>query len=158
MISLKIAKELKEAGFKWQPQEGDKFYYAGYENHPECEAVSITFISRLSDYELKFRGRWGSGYSEVVMDRTVEDVKKDINNLIDRHFFAPRLDQLLIEIEKRSWKWQLRALTMSEYCVQLRASNILNGLIWGDGLYANSPEDAVALGLIWILKNNIISK
>lgn len=64
--------------------------------------------------------------------------------------YMPNLGQLLTEIENQGWKWQMRALTMPEYCIQLRSKNILNGLIWGDGFYADSPEEATAQALIWV--------
>lgn len=59
-----------------------------------------------------------------------------------RYVWIPRLDQLLAEIEKRGYKWGLL------YEGQISVSKGTNYKTFD----ANSPEEATAQALIWILE------
>ena len=120
MISLEIAKELKEAGLKWEPQIGDMFYW---HNGKDWEIDALT--------------------SEDVNDNLDE-----IRDYIDEGFriFAPSLEQLLVEIEKRGYGWKLEKF----HAYNLRRMEIykVNDLLGCFG--GNSPEEAAASALLWI--------
>ena len=78
MISLKLSRELQDAGLKWEPSKGDWFYW---EN----------------------RGKWNL---DVLPARDIDtEFLDDVE--VYGHVFCPRLDQLLQEIEARGWGWSL---------------------------------------------------
>jgi len=133
VISLDTAKKLKDAGLKWEPQEGDWFYW------------------------------WVNGAIDVLSTH---------NQLLVQcsgGIFAPRLDQLLAEIEKRGY-WCAIMPTNAvgidvNYLAELYRLGELSGhleLVWRkevDGFLiaefrADSPEEAATLALIWILEQD----
>ena len=64
--------------------------------------------------------------------------------------FIPRLDQLLAEIEKQGWTWMLYAPNNDgKYGI-----DVGKGLIYHSNqtVMADSPEEAAALALLWILE------
>ena len=83
MISLETARKLKDAGLKWEPQSGDWFY----NNHGY---VIDTTLDLLNEVTVLI-----DSFARSYANRTV--------------VFAPRLDQMLVEIEKRGWTWMLYA-------------------------------------------------
>lgn len=74
MISLEIAKKLKEAGLKWEPKVGDWFY-----NHHGFVPGTTTTLDLVAEVTVLIHS-----IARDYHNRTVE--------------FAPRLDQLLAEI------------------------------------------------------------
>lgn len=72
----------------------------------------------------------------------------DIFFIEEEWLFAPRLDQLLAEIEKRGYGWKLEKF----HAYNLRRMQIykINDLL---GCFeADSPEEAAAQALLWILE------
>ena len=61
--------------------------------------------------------------------------------------FIPRLDQLLAEIEKRGWKW---SIVPSRNRYRLILTTVKQ-------FVADSPEEAAALALLWILEQVAIA-
>lgn len=127
MLSLDMAKRLKEAGLVWEPQEHDWY----------------TLID----------APWLEGHAISLRDVNVEGAIRWAND--ERVIWLPRLDQLLNEIERREYRYMLHGLSNGKYCVQLCARNILNDLIWGDGFYADTPGDAAAQAVEWILQRGV---
>ena len=125
MISLELAKKLKSAGLVWEPQIGDTFYW---HNGKDWEIDALT--------------------SEDVNDR-LEETKDFIDE--GAWIFAPSLEQLLVEIEKRGYGWKLEKF----HAYNLRRMEIykVNDLLGCFG--GNSPEEAAASALLWILEGGI---
>jgi len=131
MISLETAKNLKIAGLEWAYEYGfpkDCVYYKGKLHEVDGPGADNTF--RLAP--------WGNYVKQ------------------DYIAFAPRLDQLLAEIEKR---WSDYTLTHTkhdspQYKIALESVTNWEGWHKLDGEFtADSPEEAAADALIWILTN-----
>lgn len=129
MLSLEMAKKLKEAGLEWIPKYGDMCY--------------LTYNKGLK-----------SEHTKLIA--VVE------NGLTCSEIFAPRLEQLLAEIERRGYAYELKIEgTQSEarYCLLLyewdeQVAEIDFGLGWTpcEEFYnAKSSEEAAAQALLWIL-------
>lgn len=124
MLSLELAKRLKELGLEWEPQRGDWYY-----NHHGYVSGTTTTLDLLNEVTVLIQS-----ISRDYANRTVH--------------FAPRLDQLLAEIEKRGYAWKLEKF----HAYNLRRMEIykVNDLL---GCFEdNSPEEAAAQALIWILE------
>ena len=128
LISLELAKRLKEAGLTWEPQIGDMFYW---HNGKDWEIDALT--------------------SEDVNGRLDET-----RDFIEEGFWilAPRLDQLLGEIEKQGFIWVLDVSATNGNKVIGYAMNIATSLDWEDEeeFRSDSPEEAAASALLWILE------
>jgi hypothetical protein len=121
IISLELAKKLKDAGLTWEPQYGD-FYYM----------------------------RFGDG---TLNTGEVEVFKKgfDCTPFPEEDIFAPRLDQLLAEIEKYGINWELFKTWEGSYCCELYVgSKNYNELVYTEA-YENMEKTA-GQALLWILE------
>ncbi|HBC94813.1 MAG TPA: hypothetical protein DCZ10_18425 [Pelotomaculum sp.] len=76
MLSIEIAKKLKDAGLVWEPAFGDLFY---------CQDDD----------------RWEKS---VLAEQDTQEATHQIHECIADWVFAPRLEQLLAAIEKRGYK------------------------------------------------------
>lgn len=117
-ISLETARKLKEAGLKWEPQEGDAY---------------IT-EDTIFGYEI---------YKGEAIDK-------------DKCAQRPRLDQMLAEIEKLGYEWELGILTLNDgrtYMIDVALEELIKteSEEW-KSFVANSPEEATAQVLLWILE------
>ena len=67
-------------------------------------------------------------------------------------YFAPRLDQMLAEIEKRGYEYSLNTSTVGnkEYFILVSKRNY--GFLINEAFRSNAPEEAAAQALLWILK------
>lgn len=83
MLSLELARKLKEAGFEWEPKFGD---------HYIIPAVFEEGLHEVMD-------------TKQIM--SYHKNPKEWEESIRGFVFTPRLDQLLDEIEKRGYKWGL---------------------------------------------------
>lgn len=128
MISLELARKLKNAGLEWEPKILD--VYTEYGDGGEL----------LTNY--------------IKPEKDISVLNFIMKHEPDNYFCLYRLDQLLTEIERRGWRYKLASNDYGghKYRVQLCVSNILNYNRWGDGFYANTPEDAAARALLWILE------
>ena len=122
MISLEIAKELKEAGLEWEPQIGDMFYW---QNGKDWGIDALT--------------------SEDANDH-LEETKDFIEERV--WIFAPRLDQLLAEIEKRGYKWFLETDRETYFIRIIKPGDTKEPVSFK--AYAKSLVDAAASALLWI--------
>lgn len=111
MLSLELAKKLKEAGLCQTLKYGDLFYH-GREND-KCI------------------------FGVTVFDDSIFPPRRTIR--------APRLDQLLAEIERRGYELQLHIPCPS---LALFSSN---GFLL-ETFAAETPEDAAGQALLWILE------
>ena len=122
MISLELSKRLKEAGLEWEPQIGDMFYFKTFKD-------------------------WGI---DAINSEDVNNNLDETRDFIEEGFWilAPSLDQLLVEIEKRGYGWKLEKF----HAYNLRRMEIykVNDLLGCFG--GNSPEEAAASALLWILE------
>jgi hypothetical protein len=119
MISLEKARALKEAGLEWDLQEGDWF------SEP-------TFAGGRTDT------LFGQGFEW--------DDDDDKNN--EDHVWLPRLDQLLAEIEKRGWMWDLRQWSEpGKYVIFITRQEKFERY----HSVSDAPEDAAADALLYLL-------
>ena len=116
MLSLELAKRLKELGLEWEPQRGDQ-------------------------------------YRELLYKRLTQIYDADPKNeyRIKDSVWLPRLDQLLAEIEKRGYAWELSVDEADKppYAICFFSTPREIGQKW---FTADSPEEAAAKALIWILE------
>ena len=103
-------------------------------------------------------------YFKTFKDWGIDAINsEDVNNNLDetRDFIeegfwilAPRLDQLLAEIEKRGFIWALDVSATNGNKVIGYAMNIATSLDWEDEeeFRSDSPTDAAASALLWILE------
>lgn len=122
MVSLELAQKLKAAGMKWKPD--------------------IIAGTNKGDWFY-----WPDGTVDLVGGRDYH-----LNNSIGEIIFAPRLDQLLAEIEARGYKWSLNAYK----CWVVSSQDYDNdNLVEGERLFtAANPTDAAAKALLWILEQS----
>ena len=123
MISLEMAQRLKTAGLKWEPKFGD--YYI-------IPAVFDEGILQMMDIR-----------QVMSYQKNPEEWEESINSFV----FAPRLDQLLAEIEKRGYTWSLELTDEGKYVI-----NIFKGAQGVCCKIADSPEEAAAEALSWVLE------
>ena len=127
MLSLELVKRLKELGLEWEPQRGDWYY-----NHHGYVSGTTTTLDLLNEVTVLIQS-----ISRDYANRTVH--------------FAPRLDQLLAEIEKRGYAWELSVDEADKppYAICFFSTPREIGQKW---FTADSPEEAAAKALIWILE------
>jgi len=121
MLNLELARKLKEVGLKWEPKFGD---------HYIIPAVFEEGLHEVMD-------------TKQVMSyhKNPKEWEESINDFV----FAPRLDQLLAEIEKRGYFMDLLGpYNTGEWRI------ILGGSVSDPHFYADTPEEAAAAALIWI--------
>ena len=131
MISLETAQKLKAAGLKWEPQVGDWFYnHHGFVSPVSLDLVAEEHVPKIN---------------EIVADypnRTVE--------------FAPRLDQLLTEIEGSGYVWESNTIwekiESGEYVIKGYAFYIKNCTMNFKGFETDTPAEAAAQARLWILE------
>lgn len=130
MISLELAKKLKEAGLEWEPKQGDFYWF-------------VTPDESQTGFVQSNRGAEGF---KAHVDRC--------RGIVCTYVFAPRLDQLLAEIEKRGFIWALDVSATNGNKVIGYAMNIATSLDWEDEeeFRSDSPEEAAASALLWILE------
>ena len=127
MISLELAKKLKKAGLKWEPKACDAYY-------------------------------WPSGVGDhpvLVMHNDFDMLKKEQKT--KGIVWAPRLEQLLSEIERRGWEYQLHYNRHDGHpdllkydCGLHRQIDDLNAITCF--FVGHSADEAAAKALLWILR------
>ena len=179
MISLETAKKLKDAGLKWEPQIGDYFAIAndGEELRESWDIAPTNVYVVSGEHQLvdELGGRmvfFGGGLCVRGAGCRANEThcycmnKKGFNPDInvfsvaswEKKLFLPRLDQLLSEIEKRSgrYKYELtgsRVYPLSNnlkpnYRITIQTDRVLP-------FFADSPEEATAQALLWILEQEV---
>ncbi len=76
MLSIEIAKKLKDAGLKWDPKLRDPFYYR-----------------EDDDWEM-----------DVLNKQDMQEATSEVDEYIADWVFAPRLDQTLAYMEEQGYK------------------------------------------------------
>lgn len=173
MLNLETAKKLKDAGLKWEPKLGDLFAYVddGEELREQWEIASTNIYAISGEKHLvdELGGRmvfFGGGLcvrgtgcrtNETYcscMNKTGFNPDLKVYSVAswEKKLWLPRLDQLLAEIEKRGYVWKLRSRADGKYFVALFGKNDENYLVQCYWTEADSPEEAAAQALIWILK------
>ena len=136
MISLELARKLKEAGLEWEPKLGD---------HYIIPAVFEVGLHEVMD-------------TKQIM--SYHKNPKEWEESIRGFVFAPRLDQLLAEIEKWGYSWEMRTVIDESQSVRFNAKNIAywihvwktGHIEWEDGFKRafTFPSNAAASALLWI--------
>ena len=120
MISLEIARKLKEAGLVWEPRKGDLVY------HDEAEESFNITAGDMEDFVRATRIDKEYAYSIAI--------------------FLPRLDQLLAEIRELGYKWFMETDT-ERYLVRVVEIKKPNNF---HVVFSDSPANAAAEALLWI--------
>lgn len=129
MLSLETARKLKEAGLRWEPKVGDLLYD---ESGKLCEIHHISTCRKFVWVE--------NGLSIRERDKTV---------------YIPRLEQLLAEIKARGWEYTL----YSDNTIDIETDKeSIPVHLWLKTFVANTPEEAAARALLWILKQEPINR
>jgi hypothetical protein len=128
MLSLEMAKKLKSAGLKWEPKQDDRVYC----NEPGFIGKTGTICQAGYPF-------LGTRVNIALDDNSIAvfDSRKLIN--------APRLDQILAEIEARGYGWGIDGLG---YCQLFRSGYMVKVV------RADSPEEAAAQALLWIMEQD----
>ena len=131
MISLDMAKRLKDAGLKWEPKVRD----FAYDHSGNIGLTDAQGIQEVVAWE-KNNGRpFNLEYQLVSVA------------------FAPRLDQLLAEIEKREYNVDSEQLDGAKtYIASIWKLDPMPIGLFQKDFESKSREDAAALALEWILK------
>lgn len=113
--------------------------------------ISLETARKLKDAGLEWRpqrGDWyysGSNIEVNIYVRPNEKVPESI-------YYAPRLDQLLAEIEKRGYRWDLFITAYGWYKLLLATPKKLYfDIDKFDG--GSLPDEAAASALLWILED-----
>ena len=114
--------------------------------------ITIETAKKLKDEGLKWEPKVGdyyyydSNYQMIKSEREAEWIEEDICNGIPGYYFAPKLDQLLMEIEKQGWQIELVKLARWKMTIWRVAS----GRSW---LFTGETfEEATADALLWLLE------
>lgn len=124
MIDLQTAQALKAAGLNCRPQIGD-WYFSPFE------------IINAIDFEL---------YKRIITDDFIDEWKKEST-------WLPLLDQLLVEIEKHNRIWRIESESQGYAKGRYSISTYKDGIGWQD-FWGDSPDEAAAQALLWILQKN----
>ena len=130
VISIEIAKKLKDAGLEWEQHELD-FYYWPYRDDL-CQLMCFEIALFYCDEDEAYRTTKEHG------------------------IYMPRLDQLLIEIEGRErWEYALISHTMPNKTkrYECTVTKYADGFtVEFNSSYADSPDEAAAQALLWIIE------
>lgn len=118
MISLEMAKRLKDAGLKWEPQNGD-WFATGDDEYANIFVISgeQQLVDELGGKQWFFHGHSCVRGDGCFMDETAsycmnmdgfrcDNWKYDVTSAREM-LWLPRLDQLLAEIEKTEYRWEI---------------------------------------------------
>jgi hypothetical protein len=112
--------------------------------------LSLETAKALRDAGLEWEPQLGDLFA-ADYDNGLGPTKPQVVRIADfgkpgpEHIWLPRLDQLLAEIEKRGYDWFLK----TDYCYVVNNNNQTQGI------YADTPEEAAAQALLWILKADL---
>ncbi|NLW90009.1 MAG: hypothetical protein GXY34_00185 [Syntrophomonadaceae bacterium] len=124
MISLEMARKLKDAGLEWDPKKYDYF---------QLTILEKPLTTCLTD------------------DYSVKSYQKESQEIRQKHrLWLPRLDQLLAGIEKLGYEWAMAFCRAEGYVAQLWIVGKKKKLASFTSKAA--PDDAVAEALLWILE------
>ncbi len=125
MISLELARKLKEAGLEWEPKTGDWFYR-------KDGAIGIVIDVSGGDW-------W------AIFPPDGKEVAFCIEEA-DGFIFDPRLDQLLAKIRELGYKWFTETDTERYFIrvVEIKKPNNFHVI------FSDSPANAAAEALLWI--------
>lgn len=185
MLSLKTSKKLKNAGLIWEPKDGDCFAVTDKDDElceqGEIASTNIYVISGEHYLVEELGGRMvffggglcvrGSGNccNEThcyCMNKTGYNPNINVYSVSswDKKLFVPRLDQLLAEIEKRGYHYALgnQIIKATGYQYKLTIYNYDQAYKIQDkdsflitDFYANSPDEACAQALLWIIEQEV---
>ncbi len=180
MIKLKTAKKLKNAGLIWEPKNGDYFAVTDEEKElreqGEIASTNIYVISGEKHLVKELGGRMvffdghlcardggcrTNSTACYCMNKT--GYNPDINVFSvaswDKKLWLPRLDQMLAEIEKRNYRYEIISKYKKYTLLLYGWDDGVAEIDFGDGWYPitdfhnnDSPDEAAAQALLWILE------
>lgn len=121
----------------------------------EDEMLSLDTAQKLKDVGLEWIPKYGDmcyqKYNEGLKSEHIKLIAVVENSLTCSEIFAPRLDQLLAEIEKRGYGWDLTPVNRNsdhtrytDYLLRIGNKNKY--------FHYASPEEAAAQALLWIME------
>lgn len=136
MISFGLAIKLKKADLNWEPEDGDIYYF-------------------------KHKNKVGVWCDGCHHERWTDDEMAQSKDFV----FAPSLSQLLAEIEKKAYWWELidaRKLWPNGdgYHISIfdwKHETMVGNLVYGSK-YDPTPEEAAGQALLWILEQEAGAK
>jgi hypothetical protein len=108
---------------------GTLWYFYGH----SCNRTGGCFLDETASHCMNRKGKQIAGFKETIAS-------------IEKMLWLPRLDQLLAEIEKRGYRWDIQ-MTKTRYVCGLSTPGVR---VYPDQ-YGDTPEDAAAQALLWIL-------
>ena len=117
--------------------------------------MSLETANDLKESGLKWEPNFGDMYWWSGETNVVDKHEQGhANTMKSSAVFLPRLDQLLAEIEKRECAWELSVDEADKppYAICLSSTSKEIGQKW---FQADSPEEAAAQALIWILEQEV---
>jgi hypothetical protein len=118
--------------------------------------ISLETAKALKEAGLEWKPRkFDSYFHPNLRNALINDPHVPKCGIKPELIFVPRLDQLLKEIEKRGWEWELGILTLNDgrtYMIDVALEELIKteSEDWMS-FVANSPEEAAAQALLWIL-------
>jgi len=178
MISLEMARKLKNAGLVWEPKEGDFFAYVddGEKIREQWEIASTNIyivssekylVDELGGRMVFFGGglcsRDGGCFTDETycsyMNKTGFNPELNIYSVAswDKKLWLPRLDQLLAEIEKEGYCWDMVRGEKEWFRIGVTHKNHMkNFQLFHDCTFKHKSEkasQATAEALLWIYEN-----
>jgi hypothetical protein len=119
--------------------------------------ISVELAKKLKAAGLVWEPRAGDFYINSRFLNTVEIVNSGMVRateiLKDGYTWCPRLDQLLVEIERRGFRWGINNLgSFGDHDVSIGLFNWEGRTYIKGQFYTDTPEDTAAQALLWILE------
>jgi len=124
LISLELARKLKEAGLEWEPKNGDSFYWRG----------------SLGVYTISVTSLWAEKNEEVIFAPRLDQLLAKIEK------WGYSWEMRTVIDESQSVRFNAKNIA---YWIHVWKTGHIE---WEDGFKRafTSPEEAAAVALIWI--------
>lgn len=125
--------------------------------------ISLEIAKKLKKAGLQWEPKYGDFYYDINLNRDLVNggMVGATKIMSGCYIYAPRLDQLLAEIEERGYAYELRiVIDQSSGTARILGYWIC---VWKIGseqwkskarFHKRTPEDAAGCALLWILQNN----
>lgn len=120
--------------------------------------IGLETARKLKNAGLKWEPCFGDSYEWMGETWVVDKFEHRLAEILNTHkpsaIHMPSLDQLLAEIEKRDYWWEINYALMVDGGIKKYNMKIVkrhkNGIF--ESCIADSPEEAASLALLWILE------
>lgn len=162
MISIELARELKEAGLVWEPKDGDFFATSDDSKMANIFVISgeHNLVPELGGKKWFFNGHLCNRDGSCRLNETASDcmnmdgVKQEGLNVYSvasarKMLWLPRLDQLLANIEGRGWDWDMGRIAGDGNGYYIGVSKDDYEKMRSNYAVAENPEEATGKALLW---------